>query len=280
MTITFPYTNKTLILFCCFISILALTACSKEKEDPFSFDTTFTSFENNSLQAYVGGFGSTTVVFESGLGVDGTTWFLNDIFATIGKSNQVIAYNRSGYSPSTYGGDARGLENMANDLHLIITEHAQNNQVILVGHSLGGSISRYYAIQHPEKVKAILFIDTNHEEYHVQKAITQEQEDELVQLLEAENNTGGALEAAQLIENLAILQNLPSLPNIPVIALTSVKLENGLTAEDRADWSAAHETLGTGISDFTHIETNQSGHFIYISEPELVINSILELKNK
>ncbi len=263
------------------VSCNILISCDENVDTApsFSYQTSVIQLGNKTIQTYVGGNGNTTIVFEPGLGVDGQTWFSNELFEQLGTSNQVIAYNRAGYSPSTHGGEPRGLQNITNDLSQVIDTKSMNEKVILVGHSLGGAIVRSYAIQHPNKVKAILFIDPNHEDYDVYAAITQTEEDNLVQQLTTAGNTGGALEAEQLMENLAILQNLPELPDIPVIVLTSVKQENGLTAEDRQDWSAAHSTLGEGISDFRHIETSNSGHFIYLEEPELVINSIDDLIN-
>jgi pimeloyl-ACP methyl ester carboxylesterase len=273
--------NMNKIKFMAMLSVISafsiVTSCEKDDLSNFNYETSYVNVGTKNLETYVGGSGSNTIVFETGLGVDGKTWFTNKIFETIGASNQVIAYNRAGYPPSTQNGETRGLQILVNDLDSIINAKSINSKVILVGHSLGGAIVRTYAIQHPDKVKALLLIDPNHESFSLYANMTQEQEDTLVQQETTANNIGGAIEARQLIENISFLQSLPNLPDIPVTVLTSTKVEGGLTQADVDNWILAHQSLNTGVTKFTHIMTNKSGHFIYIDEPQLVIDNIISL---
>lgn len=105
----------------------------------------------------------------------------------------------------------------------------------------------------------------------------QAHEDTLVQQFGTEKLTGASMEAAQLIENVSFLKKLPTLPDIPLIVITSTKTDSEMTEENVADWFLAHESLGKGITNFTHIKTNKSGHFVYLEEPNLVIDNILKL---
>ena len=68
----------------------------------------------------------------------------------------------------------------------------------------------------------------------------------------------------------------PDLPNVPTIVLTSIKDREG---ENKDNWVNAHATLGENITDFTHIITSNSGHYIQIDEPKLVITAIDSLIN-
>lgn len=255
---------------------LLFLSCGNEKKE-FKSETLFVEIDTTRLQVYTGGEGENTVVFESGLGVDGSTWLESGIFDSIGQTDQVIAYDRRGYGKSSQPVDTRGLQTLVDDLAMIINKTASNEKVILVSHSLGGSIARAYAIQHPDKVKALLFIDPNHEKFTEYASMSQAHEDTLVQMFAAENMKGAAMEAASLIENRSFLNQLSNLPNVPVIVITSVKTDSEMTAESVADWSLAHKSLGTGITSFTHIKTDKSGHFIYLEEPNLVIERIRKL---
>ena len=268
---------KFTFILASFYAIVLAASCKKQISSNFTYETSFVNVNSKKLQTYVGGTGNNTVVFESGLGVDGKTWFTNKIFETIGAGSQVIAYNRAGYTPSTQNGEPRDLQRLADDLDSVINAKSINSKVIIVAHSLGGAIARTYAIQHAGKVKALLLIDPTHEKFRIYENITQGQEDTIVQLEITANNIGGAIEAAQLIENLTFLKNLPNLPNIPVTVLTSTKVEGGLSAADIASWNSAHQSLGAEVTKFTHIRTNKSGHFIYIEEPQLVIDNIRNL---
>jgi hypothetical protein len=76
------------------------------------------------------------------------------------------------------------------------------------------------------------------------------------------------------------MATLPNLPDIPVIVLTSMKVDEVQTPADRQVWYDAHELLGNGITDFTHIATTKSGHYIMRDEPDLVIDNIKSLITK
>lgn len=73
---------------------------------------------------------------------------------------------------------------------------------------------------------------------------------------------------------------LPDLPNVPVIVLSSMKTDSEHTLADRQLWYNAHELLRIGVSDFTHISTVNSGHYIMIDEPDLVFTNLRDLVNK
>lgn len=259
-----------------FVVVLLFISCEQHKKE-FKQTTSFVEIDTCRLQVFTGGEGENTVVFESGLGVDGSTWLESGIFDSIGKTDQVIAYDRRGYGKSSQPNDTRGLQALVDDLAMIINKTASNEKVILVSHSLGGSIARAYAIQNPGKVKALLFIDPNHERFTEYASMSQAYEDTLVQLFSAENMNGAAMEAAQLLENRSFLSGLPKVPDVPVIVITSIRTDDETTAESVADWSLAHESLGNGVSSFTHIKTDKSGHFIYLEEPNLVIEWIRRL---
>lgn len=254
-----------------------LVACNKHPK-PFSKTTSFVELDaTHKLQTYVGGEGENTVLFESGLGVDGSTWLESGLFDSIGKTAQVIAYDRQGYGKSTSGNGKRGMQALADDLAEVIRQKSINSKVILVGHSLGGAIIRTYAIQHPEKVKALLMIEPNNENFKEYATMDQAHVDTLVQQFSAENMTGAAMESAQLIENIGFLKKLPNLPDVPVIVITSTKTDSKMSEESVQDWFLAHQTLGKGVTHFTHIKTNKSGHFVYLEEPGLVIDNIQKL---
>lgn len=240
----------------------------------FRYKTSFVQVNDKQLETYVAGEGAYTIVFEPGLGVAGKSWLKSRVFRTMSQNCQVIAYNRAGYGASTQNGENRDLQQLSDDLAAIIDAKSVNHQVIIVGHSLGGAIARTYAIQHPGKVWALLFIDPTHEKFSAFAEITQEFEDLLVQQETRGPYIGTAQEASQLLEDLAFLQALSLLPDIPVTVLTSTKTGKNIPKTEVEDWAAAHQSLGQGLSRFSHIQTRKSGHFIYLDEPRLVIEEI------
>lgn len=224
------------------------------------------AFDDKSIRLYTGGDGNTTIIFEHGLGGDADVWFTNQLIDFIDDDNQFIAYNRSGYTPSTYNGEARDLPAITSDLHEIINQKCPENDLILVGWSWGGAIIRYYAIHYPTQVKALLFVDPSHEDFFA--TMTQEQEDERVQEFENAGNTGAALEAMQMREVISQLSALGNLPDIPTVVLS--KNVNAKTT---------HAKLGEGVTDFTHIVTN-TGHAIQMEKPYVVYENLKILVEK
>jgi len=267
---------RLLLIIMVFATVVV--SCKHHKEST-GYDASFVRVGTKKLRVYTSGEGENTIVLESGLGDNHSVWFESGIFDAIKKNGQVIAYDRAGTGESTENGETRGIQALVNDLHKVILEKSSNRKVILVGHSLGGAVARAYAVLHPNKVKALLLIDPNNENFKPYATMSQGHEDTLVQELKNAKITGGALEAEQLIENISFLKKLPSLPDIPVVVITSVKTDSEMTPENVKDWSASHQALEKGITQFTHVETGKSGHAIHQEEPDLVIENIRKLMN-
>ncbi|MCU0393452.1 MAG: alpha/beta hydrolase [Thermoflexibacter sp.] len=219
------------------------------------------------------------IVFEAGLGDDHSIWAKGDFLAQISSKSSILLYDRAGYGKSTIDESTRGIAQLSSDLSKVIDKYSNGRKVILVGHSLGGMIIRDYAIKNPSKVSSLLFIDPSHEAYNTP---TQAQEDLIYNafLIEKGTHFGGTREARQLVENTSYLQTLPPLPNIPVIVLTSMKTDLTHSQNDRQKWFSAHQQLSKGVSNFLHLTTNQSGHYIMLDEPNLVLNTLEMLLRK
>jgi pimeloyl-ACP methyl ester carboxylesterase len=252
------------------VSLLLMTSCSND-DDNTIIDSNMVDVGEYKLFTESLGEGDHTLVFESGLGDNYEAWYQ---LLGLSETNQVIAYNRAGYAPSEVANNDRNIIQLAEELHQVILSKSQNDRVILVGHSLGGAVIRYYAVQHPEMVQALLFVDPSHEEYAV---MTQGQENNLVEFYNNEGLFYVANEAEQMIENFEILGNLETLPDVPTVVLSSIRDREN--QEDIMHWVNAHATLGEGVTDFAHVITENSGHYIQIEEPQLVFEAINTLLN-
>jgi pimeloyl-ACP methyl ester carboxylesterase len=225
------------------------------------------------------------VVFESGLGDDHTPWNKKNIITKISAITDVLLYDRAGIGKSEIGPSLRNIERLSAELGSVINKLSNGRKVILVGHSLGGLIIRDYAIKNPEKTAAILFVDPAHELYN---HFSQSNEDTICSSIKRVfgPNYGGVSEASELIEDLQYSSTLPNLPNVPVIVITSMKQNADNIAADKMNGSSrqgcynAHEQLKNGVTDFTHIVTTNSGHYIMYEEPSLVIDNIKSLISK
>jgi pimeloyl-ACP methyl ester carboxylesterase len=213
------------------------------------------------------------VVFETGLGDASTVWNEKKIPVQIAATSDVVIYDRAGYGKSQKGPAARNIAKLSNELDKLITEFANDRKVILVAHSLGGMIIRDWAIKNPVKTGGLLFIDPSHELYNHP---SQAEEDFIYNTFNTAYGAdfGGTMEARELIEDSQYMQVLSTLPNVPVIVITSMKTDATHTAADRQNWFTAHEALKAGVTDFTHISTTISGHYIMREEPTMVMEKI------
>lgn len=219
------------------------------------------------------------VVFESGLGDSHAVWNGKNIPVKLHTKSDVLTYDRASYGKSEKGPDSRNIGQLRSELERIITHFSNGRKVILIGHSLGGMIIRDYAVKNPDQVAGLLFIDPSHEHYNQP---SQADEDMIYSLFNTSygSNFGGTLESRELIEDSQYMATLPQLPNIPVIVISSLKVDSSHSVSDRQLWYEAHELLKNGITDFTHITTTTSGHYIMDDEPNLVIENFDVLLSK
>jgi pimeloyl-ACP methyl ester carboxylesterase len=72
----------------------------------------------------------------------------------------VIAYELRGHNKSSIGNKRNfTMYDLADDLHTLIDE-LKIKRCTLIGHSIGGAIASLYAKQYPQKVNAIIFINS------------------------------------------------------------------------------------------------------------------------
>jgi pimeloyl-ACP methyl ester carboxylesterase len=222
------------------------------------------------------------VVFESGLGDNHTIWDKKNVALQVSSKSDVLLYDRAGYGKSGKSIEPRNIAKLSEELDSVINKFSNGRKIILVGHSLGGFIIRDYAIKNSTKIAGLLFIDPSHETFN-RPSQTQEN---LITFLVGIASKGAKMEAKQLIEDAEYMATLANLPNVPVIVLTSMKQDDtNINADEaynktRQDWYNAHGLLKSGVTDFTHIQTTNSSHYIMNDEPNLIFESLNLLLSK
>jgi pimeloyl-ACP methyl ester carboxylesterase len=104
-----------------------------------------------------------TVIFEAGL-----SQFT--AHSTYGKAQDLIApfarvciYDRAGLGWSDPVPGGRTHEDMIEDLHRLVDARSLSKPLVLVGHSMGGLLARFYARQSPDEVAGIVLVDASSE---------------------------------------------------------------------------------------------------------------------
>lgn len=234
------------------------------------------------------GNGSTTIVLVSGgtLGLD--TW--KDLQVLLSKYGRAISYDRSGLGGSDYVSDSKSIEYLTEELDAVINNPDIDTPVILVGHSIGGHIVRKYTELYPEKVKALVLIDTYHELFfkELKNSIREEMWNNYVgNIINARDNSPVGI-SDEFGFQLSLLESdekyaVPT--DIPVVLFTSIKetpIEEKFVEFNKAAFKV-HLKLNNRLAEenrnLRHIVTDKSSHFIYLDEPELIVNEILKMIN-
>jgi pimeloyl-ACP methyl ester carboxylesterase len=109
------------------------------------------------VRTVVAGEGDPLVVFEAGLGVCASTWAT--VQRRVAQRTRTLAYDRAGLGGSDVDPDRRSLDRLVADLDGVLQQASPNDQIVLVGASLGGPILRSFIQAHPGRAAGLVFID-------------------------------------------------------------------------------------------------------------------------
>ncbi len=223
-----------------------------------------------------------TVVFESGMGEDTSTW--NDVRPAIAEFAHTVAYDRPGLGQSGPTSRPRTVMQMADDLQAVLEAAKIAPPYVLVGHSLGGAIVQVFAHRYPDEVAGLVLVDP--------------EDGRLIQLLHSRMSAADWTARQRAMDE--AMPNLPPqvraelkaaddsgddvaqavpLPPVPVVVLTGTKknpefpgnpLEQDLKLE-------LHNALVANTPGAHHVLVSNSRHYIQNDAPKVVIEALREL---
>ena len=259
------------------------------------------------------GDGAPTVVFVNGLGSPLDEWTL--VAPAVAETCRVVCYDRR---PAPRRGPVPTYDatQMAEDLHQLLGALAVAGPLVLVGPSWGGAMIRRYAMDHPDDVVGMVFVDATHENI---KGMMPTRATRALYLISSFPLRVGPIrrrllrtlgfdrlppEALQVVNTLAWLaegrtslaeyagigpsltdlsQNAPELPQVPARVLLAggrpglmAKLGAKQVASIRSVWERAVE----GRSDITLETVSGSGHYIPLDEPQAVIDAVRDVVSR
>lgn len=107
------------------------------------------------------GTGTPTVVFESGLDMNGSlSWYA--VHDSIARTTRACAYSRAGVMWSDPTPGAQTGKDVAYDLHAVLERAGERTPYVLVAHSLGGPYAMIYTKYFGGDVAGLVFVDASH----------------------------------------------------------------------------------------------------------------------
>lgn len=167
---------KNLIITLCATLFLSLNLSAQEtpsKDTVSSFDKTPIVYEKS-------GEGETALVFIHCWSCDKSYWAYQINY--LNNKYKVITIDLAGHGESGLGRIDWTIENYAKDVKAVIDKEKINN-VILIGHSMGGPVALSAAQLLGEKVKALIAIDTFND---IEETITPEEFNNFYEMFEAD----------------------------------------------------------------------------------------------
>ena len=249
------------------------------------------------------GTGSPTVILEAGYRSSATTWS-DDlvqperprpmVLAGVAGFTRVCLYERPGVAAVLDDGlhpsrsdpvpQPRTAEAVVADLHTLLQTASVSGPYVLVGHSLGGAFVRLYAATYPAEVLGIVLVDAwyeglrelqSPEQWAAYVRLNSAVPPELAAYRDLETLDFAAVSAT--VRQAVAAQPLPALPLAVLAKSQSFGIsedELGFSAEalDGA-WRAAQERLATLVPRARYTVASESGHYIQLQQPALVIEA-------
>ncbi|MCJ7449153.1 MAG: alpha/beta hydrolase [Bacteroidales bacterium] len=215
------------------------------------------------------GKGDITVIFESGMSDSLEVW--GGIPDSIAEYARVFLYDRADIGKSDTSRIERTIPNMVLELRSILENQNINPPYILVGHSLGGLITRYFSSKYPDEVKGLLLLDPAPESYwnSMSKRELNKYIKEGTEWYETKFPEKYRKEWYQFVPNLDYMKNLNIDSHLPIILVSATAW----------NWYKYHEDILVGFENSKHIEL-EGEHHIFKNHPDLIIKYIHELENR
>ncbi|HYF80537.1 MAG TPA: alpha/beta hydrolase [Symbiobacteriaceae bacterium] len=257
----------------------------------------FIELANRKLHYESAGTGAPVIILEAGAGCPSDTW--NPIWPELIKLTRVVRYDRAGIGKSDPAPQPRTVADMAADLDALLQSASIQGPYILVGHSLGGLLVRYFAHRHPEEVVGMMLIDSSHHDHSLRQlavlpaASPDEPEPIAMQRRMLTDATTlsregfNFLQVQQAVSQCSPLGSLPltvlcqALPDREkVMATTSPGFPVDLACELHRVNAELQKDLAALSTEGVHHIVEQSGHFIHIDRPDVVVAAVASLLNR
>ena len=231
------------------------------------------------------------MILESGLNDTSAVW--SAVQGEVARTTRVCSYDRANVpggasdpsDPMASTPRLRPASALVADLHALLATADVSGPYVVVGHSVGGLLVRLYASTFPDEVVGMALVDATHEDNwaRLEEEIGPELWSQAVEQF-TQAVAGGFLEPLDLEATASAVRDAREeqpLPSMPLIVLTHTQppdaatLLSGLSAEaSERLWSEQQADLTTLLPNSRQILAEESGHYIQLDQPDLVIDAI------
>ena len=221
---------------------------------------------------HISGKGDFTVVLESGMGDDMTSW--EPVLNLLETDVQVFTYNRAGFSGSKSNSEQRDGITIVKELKSLLHATEIKPPYILIGHSLGGIYMQLFAKTYPDEVAGIILVDST---YHGTEPLCQNADksyctDEIPSW--AKYIYPNAVSGEYRVSTLTLAQSRENkgFPSVPLVVLSKGKPHKDIgEASDLWKQQQKDQKTLTNLSPISkQIICDKCGHYVHQDNPKLV----------
>lgn len=219
------------------------------------------------------------ILFEAGAGNDGSIWdtLLKPLHDSLGAT--LITYDREGFGKSGIDTTNLNIITEIKGLEIALRKLGFADKYFLVAHSLGGDYAMTFASRNSRKVVGGVFIDI------VSPCFMTE-----AKALEVKKVFHDSLEVIKK-ESLGfyyIIKNYEYTSSVMREAAISLKIPLTIICSDTPPfkgrdsvrWKECMKTFAAGFNNRKYLLAKNTGHYIFIDNPKLVINEIVKRFNE
>ncbi len=221
----------------------------------------------------------TPILFEAGAGNDGSVWNnilkpLHDITGTT-----LITYDRTGFgkseiNPHHTSDEQYGIINGINELERGLKKLGYFEELILVSHSYGGFYTTLFSSRNPGKVLYNVRVDANLAGQYTDEILIKAEQDNSVQEMKG-INLGSYYLGINFANTVKLMRNVEYPNSVPAIDIVS-PIQRHQTDDEWKLLIKTHQDFIDANPNRTGIVAYGSGHYIFLDNPGLIINSIVK----
>ncbi len=231
-----------------------------------------------SLYIHCVGQGEPRVVFDAGLGNDGSVW--SGVLPAVGRFTKACTYDRAGLGQSGPAPRPHTNRRMADELRALLSNAGLGGPYVLVGHSMGGVNVRLFASEHLDEVAGVVLVDAVGDEQFTRWFVL------FPEAMKAEFRKGltalpEGLDFDTYVSGVAEMSSSSrTLGDRPLVVLSHGKAQHdpGVSAEVQSEmegvWADMQGQLCRLSSNCARAIAAKSGHYIQRDEPQLVVASV------
>lgn len=231
------------------------------------------------------GSGSPAIVIISGMACHKDSYY--PLHKSLEGVTRVLSYDRPGLGDSTPTNEPRTLEYIDADLVAFLRARRVPAPYVLIGHSLGGHIIRYFENKHPADVAGLVFIDHPHEDWfrYIRRTWSADEAEKYFEFWTAANPAYAGVGKEELLAydaNGDAVRGMKIGADVPVLMFTGsndghYRSQSPGREEDRKAWGDMQASLLEGVHDAKHIVDWECGHMLHKDKPEMVTSEIKAL---